>query len=113
MLKYTAKITSDSVMEGMKDIQLYGQGKAVIPLFSEQFESLLFPELVKDAEAKDEASAQFPGKSTLRMPMNLATALARDAAYSHAGRRHIQGLGLHTDFRKTYELAKVALDAGL
>lgn len=102
-------------MSKMRPLQLYGQGKGPLPMFSEseEFENLEFEKLWENYRKADAASAKSPSNTALRIQLIYAFAMVRDAQYSYAGRRFMQALALNNDFRGLYEGAKAAVDAGL
>ena len=82
-------------------------------MFSEGFASLKFEQLKPEYEARDEASGNRPGDTALRIRLNYAAALLRDAQYSYAESNFMFALALNNDFRSLYDGAKSARNAGL
>lgn len=86
--------------------------KAPDKLFSEQCESLMFPDLRTEMDTADTAAARTPQNALRRGELVFAQALYRDAMYGHAGRAHLRALGVHNGFRAMYDLAKNAVNGG-
>ena len=102
-------------MAQMRPLQIFAQGKGVLPMFSEGegFTSLEFPQLKTEYQTANSAATPFPGDTALRIKMNYAFALLRDSQYSYAESNFMRGLALNADFRSLYDVAKSASDAGL
>jgi len=83
----------------------------VEPLFSEDVDSMEFEELKQRAKAADQAAKADPSPSKMGVA-DFATALYRDARYSHASRRALMALGAHGRFSAHYLASKAIVDAG-
>lgn len=99
----------------MRPLQIFAQGKGVLPMFSEGagFTDLKFTTLKTEYEAINKEAAKFPGNTAQRIRMNYAFALLRDSQYSYANSQFMRGLALNSDFRSLYDGAKSAIYAGV
>jgi len=105
------ELTDYSRTEGLRDVSLYAFDEgAYLATFASQFSDLTFADLLQELDALDGAAAAEPDNFRLAALLNYGYALARDAAYSHAGRRYLQGLGVHNALRGLYEGGKSYID---
>ena len=103
-------LTAAAREAGMRQLDTFING-GMMPHFFEEQGDMSLANLKAAASKASKACVKTPLRPEARMMANYAVALYRDALYARTGRRGLQALGIHNQYRSLYEGGKLGIDS--